>query len=147
MEGTATLAFGALSGGTVTEPVSTLAPGAHTITAIYVGDTGNAGSTSSAVTQNVKANSSVVLTAAPLRITPPQQVTLTAKITPASATGRMQFVDGATKLGAPAAISGSVATLNTTLKEGSHKITAVYEGDANTNGSKSNTVTVTASAG
>ncbi len=60
-----------------------------------------------------------------------QSVTFTATVTGASPTGTVQFRDGAGNLGAPAPLTGGVATLATSaLTQGTHPITAVYGGDA-----------------
>ena len=65
-------------------------------------------------------------------------LTLTATITPAAATGTVQFYDGPSVLGSPVNISGGVATYSTTsLSSGSHSITAIYSGDVNYAGSVS----------
>ncbi|WP_347260530.1 Ig-like domain repeat protein [Rudaea sp.] len=61
-----------------------------------------------------------------------QSVTFTATVTGAAPTGSVQFKDGASNLGASAAMSGGVATLTTSaLGVGTHPITAVYSGDPN----------------
>ena len=65
-----------------------------------------------------------------------QPVTFTATVSGgASATGNVQFKDGATNLGSPVALSGTSAALTTSaLSAGTHAITATYSGDS-TNGS------------
>ncbi len=56
-------------------------------------------------------------------------ITLTATVTPAIATGTVEFFDGAVSIGI-SSISGGVATLGTSsLSAGSHSLTAVYSGD------------------
>ena len=73
-------------------------------------------------------------TATGLTVSPasPQQVgtqlTLTAMVTPASATGTVQFVaDGTTNLGSPVTVSsGTATTTNSSLAVGSHNLTAVF---------------------
>lgn len=56
-----------------------------------------------------------------------QSVTFTATVSPSTATGTMQFRDGATNLGSPVAIAGGTASVSTsTLSVGSHTISAVY---------------------
>nr|BFE50343.1 Ig-like domain-containing protein [Saccharothrix mutabilis subsp. capreolus] len=57
-------------------------------------------------------------------------VTLTATVTPASATGTVQFKDGAGNLGAPVAVSGGAATFTTTLPQGTRSLSAVFTGSA-----------------
>jgi hypothetical protein len=57
--------------------------------------------------------------------------TLTATVTPSSATGTVTFYDGVTSLGTAAIVSGT-ATFNTTsLSVGTHSLTAVYGGETN----------------
>lgn len=59
-------------------------------------------------------------------------VTFTASLTPAAATGSVQFKDGANNLGSPVNVAGGTATLNTSaLTAGSHSITAVFTGTGN----------------
>jgi uncharacterized repeat protein (TIGR01451 family) len=59
-----------------------------------------------------------------------QSITLTATVTPASATGTVSFLDGTTMIGSATLTSG-VATLSTNqLAAGSHSLTAQYAGDA-----------------
>jgi beta-glucanase (GH16 family) len=61
-----------------------------------------------------------------------QPVTFTATLTPASATGTVQFQDGGANLGVPAAVSSGSATSGPfSLSAGAHNITAVYSGDSN----------------
>jgi hypothetical protein len=81
-----------------------------------------------------------VLPAAP--VTVGTSVTLTATVSPASATGSVQFEDGGSPLGSPITVSGGTATLNTlALAAGTHSLTAVFTGSAaNITGSASNAV-------
>jgi hypothetical protein len=59
-----------------------------------------------------------------------QQVTLTATVTPASATGKVTFYDGVAVLGA-ATVSNGAAVLQTSLLEaGNHNLKAFYTGDS-----------------
>jgi beta-glucanase (GH16 family) len=61
-----------------------------------------------------------------------QPVTFTATLTPASATGTLQFQDGGANLGVPVAVSSGSATSSPfSLSVGPHSITAVYSGDSN----------------
>ncbi|MEI6043722.1 MAG: Ig-like domain repeat protein, partial [Chloroflexota bacterium] len=66
-----------------------------------------------------------------------QAVTLTATISPASATGTVVFKDGTTTLnGSPATIASGVATFTTSsLSIGNHTLSANYSGDTKVNGS------------
>ena len=60
-----------------------------------------------------------------------QRVTFVAAISPSSATGTVQFLDGTTSLGTATISSGSASLATSTLAVGAHSITAVYSGDAN----------------
>lgn len=67
-------------------------------------------------------------------------VTFTATVSPALATGTVEFFDGATSIGT-GTLAGGVATFSTsTLAVGTHPITAAYGGDATYSNSTSNTV-------
>jgi hypothetical protein len=59
-----------------------------------------------------------------------QSVTLSAKVTPSTATGSVQFLDGSNSLGTVAISGGSAALSLSTLAAGSHSITAAYSGDS-----------------
>jgi hypothetical protein len=67
-----------------------------------------------------------------------QSVTFTATVTPASATGLVQFRDGNAVIGSAFLNASGMATFSTSsLSGGSHSITAAYFGDANFTGSAS----------
>jgi hypothetical protein len=130
LDGATVIGTGTLSGGVATLPIETLQPGTHTITAAYGGDASNASSTSGPVTQIVKAVSSVALSSAPNPSIPGQVVVFTARVTPATATGDLQFLEGTTVFGT-GTLNGGVAMMSiSTLALGAHTITANYAGDA-----------------
>ncbi len=68
-----------------------------------------------------------------------QNVTLTAAVSPAGATGTVQFQDGTTLLGGPQPVTdaGQAAVTTSSLAPGLHSITAVYSGDSRHRGSRS----------
>ena len=120
----------------------------HSITAVYSGDSGTLGSTSSALSQvvNKAATSTSVASSANPSVVG-QQVTYTATVSvtaPGSATpvGTVDFKDGSTTVCSAKPLSGSSAFTATcqqtynTVSAG-HSITAVYSGDTNTTGSTS----------
>ena len=121
-EGAATLGTGMLSGGTATLSTSALAGGAHSITAVYAGDTNFASSTSPALMQTVADFS---LSASPTSTTATAGSTSTYAITITPAGGFNQMISfqcgGApalTTCTAPAsesATSGSYAPFNVTV--------------------------------
>ena len=132
---------GTLSAGTASFVTSSLTTGVHSITAAYTGDTNDATSVSTAVSQTV--NQVTTSTALSVNINPAtagQTVTFTATVAPSAATGSVQFVDlfngTQTTLGT-VSVSGGTAVLPVALPSGIHSITAVYGGDVNDTSSTS----------
>ena len=123
-----------VTNGVATFITSGLSTGSHTFTAAYSGNSNYAGSTSSNVPYTVNAVTSLTsLTANPFAGSiSTQLVTLTATISPLTATGTVDFKDGSTTLnGSPVAIVSGVATFTTSsLIVGSHTFTATYSGDS-----------------
>ena len=122
--------------------------GAHSITAVYSGSTGFASSTSEARTVTV--TPPVVATTTTVTVPPTATtglaVDLVAAVSPAGATGTVQFKDGAANLGAPVAVDRGIATLTHAFTTtGAHSITAVFSGGAGFGPSTSAARTVTVS--
>jgi hypothetical protein len=147
-DGSTVFATVPISAGSAAYSTSTLALGAHTITAIYSGDNTYVGVGSSYFTQtvNAKATTTTTITSSQNPATVGVPVTLRASVSPASATGTVQFLDGATVIGASAIASGSASLTTSTLAQGSHSITAVYSGDAADIASTSGVLTQTVNA-
>jgi hypothetical protein len=133
--GTTALATETLTGGTTTFTTSSLALGAHSITAVYNGSTNFATSTSTALTDTVAQDgttSILVSSANPSAFG--QAVVFTAVEIPISPgvgtpTGTVTFKDGTTAL-ATETLSGGTATFFTSaLAIGTHSITVAYSGD------------------
>jgi streptogramin lyase len=140
--------------GVATFTTSTLAVGSHSLTAVYGGNSGFTGSTSSVDTKTVnQASTTTSLNAAPDPSVYGQSKTLTATVTAlapgdGTATGTVSFYDGGGLIGT-GTLSGGVATFTTSsLAVGSHSLAAVYNGDANfhANESSLDTATVTQAA-
>jgi hypothetical protein len=151
MNGTATLGFASLVNGVGTFSTSALATGNSSITAVYAGGSGFAGSTSPALTQTVnQASATVALTSSLNPASFGASVTFTAKVIPTSGvgapTGSVTFMDGATMLGSVALSSGSASLTTAALPVGSDSITAVYGGDANFTGQTSAALVETVTA-
>src|SRR5271166_2419749 len=146
LDGATALATGTLANGTTSFSSSTLAQGAHSITAVYSGDANNAGSTSVVLTQTVKTPTATSVTATPNPSIVGAAVTLTATVSPTTATGTVQFLDGTTVLGTSTLASGTASFGSSTLAQGAHSITSVYSGDANNASSTSAVFTQTVNA-
>jgi hypothetical protein len=149
--GTVLLGAGTLNGGGVaTFTSSTLPVGSYSVTAVYVGDSNDTGSTSAMLSLSViQATTSVKLvTSNPtVQVTSPVSFTATVSGNGGAATGNVTFMDGANTLGSVAVNASGVATYTTSsLTVGSHNITAVYGGDANDAGSTSTGITETVTA-
>ena len=107
LDGGTLLGAATLSGGSAVLPTSSLGAGSHSITVVYGGDAVYAGSTSAVLAEIVnKASTSVVAGSTANPSTFGQPVSFTAAITPASATGTVQFLDGSILLGT-ATLSGA----------------------------------------
>jgi hypothetical protein len=146
-DGASLIGPGTLNGGTAAITTSALMAGAHSITAVYDGDSNYAGGTSPILTQTVnkEADSTSVASSNTSSIFG-TSVTFTATVTHSGAgspTGMVTFQDGASTLGT-GMLSGVTATFTTAgLTGGVHSITAVYAGDASFAGSTSPTLTQT----
>ncbi len=125
--------------GVATFAISTLAVGVHSITATYnnTNDPNHQGSTSSPYPQTVIEGTAVslisnsTLVAGTYDSLVGQSVTFTATVTSSAGgvnpTGTVTFFDGNTALGTPTLNGSGVATYTTsTLANGLHQITAVY---------------------
>jgi autotransporter-associated beta strand protein len=149
-EGNTLLATRALSGPDAqgnydaTFTTSTFGFGTHTIRVTYAGDAhlnAASGQTTYTVTQ---VGTTTTLSSSVSPSTFGQPVTFTAHVTSASGpipTGPVTFMEGSTPLGtANLNASGNAVFTTTALTLGTHNITASYAGDANDQGSSSNTV-------
>jgi hypothetical protein len=131
-DGKTELGTGTLSGGKATCATSTLPVGTHIITAVYLGDTNYATSTSPGLIQAVnKVPTTTTVISSAESSTYGQSVTFTATVSPSTATGTVTFKDGATTLGTGALSGGKAIYTTSTLKVGPHSITAAYGGDTN----------------
>ncbi|HUD64481.1 MAG TPA: Ig-like domain repeat protein [Candidatus Sulfotelmatobacter sp.] len=132
-DGATTLGAIALIAGKAAYTTSTLAAGAHSITAVYGGSGNDVPSTSGALAHTVnKAATSTLITSSVNPSSFGQSVTFKATVkssTTGTPAGTVTFKDGATNLSTVALIGG-VATFNTgALSVGSHSITVSYSGN------------------
>jgi len=143
-DGASQIGTGTLSGGTAAITTSTLAAGAHSITAIYAGDGNFAGGTSPILTQTVnKQADSISVASSNTSSIFGAPVTFTATVRPSAAgapTGMVTFQDGASTLGTGMLSGGTAILTSQVLTGGVHSITAVYGGDSNF---KSDSTTIT----
>jgi hypothetical protein len=132
LDGGAVIGTAAVTSGVAALATSALNTGTHSITAVYSGDASYSGSTSAALGQTVNKAAAVIAVASSANpANYGQAVTFTAAITPATATGTVQFLDGATLLGTSNVMSGAATLTTSSLAAGSHSISAIYSGDAN----------------
>jgi hypothetical protein len=131
--------FTPLPSSSATASVTSLSPGAHTITAQYSGDGNFATDTSTGVSVSVsQAASTTTVTSSANPSFAGQSVTLTASVasTGPTPTGNVTFTAGSTTLGTVALSGGSAAYTTTSLTSpGTQTIAATYSGDANTQAS------------
>ena len=140
-DGATALSTNTLSGGQVNYTNSTLAPGSHSLTAVYNGDGNFNTNTSGVVTQTVgqaSSTTSVASSANPSVFG--QSVTFTATVSAVAPgagtpTGSVIFQDGGTPLVTNNLSSGQATFASSSLSVGSHSITAIYAGDSNFSGS------------
>jgi len=120
--------------GVATLTTSTLAPGTHTLVAVYAGDGSASASSSTPLTLVVKELTSVALasSANPAQTLAP--IVLTAVVSNSGvgvATGSVTFTDGSTQLGTATLDLTGTATLTVpSLTAGNHSLLASYAGDA-----------------
>lgn len=132
-DGAATLATVALDG-TFKAAYTTTAftGGTHSITAEYAGDGNFFGSTSPIFTQTVNPKATTTsLTSSANPSVATDEVTFTATVNDARATGNVDFLDGTTVIGTVATTGGVAVFKTTALTPGTHPIKVVYAGDAN----------------
>jgi uncharacterized protein (TIGR03437 family) len=148
-EGATVLGNSALSRlGRASISINTLAPGSHSITAEFSGDSSYEAATTTAISQTVgKGETAVRLTASPAATTVGQVVTFSAQVhgyagTP---TGEVEIYDGTQLLDTVSLSNGLAAWATTSLGEGEHAIKAVYKGDEQFAGSTSAAVAHTVS--
>lgn len=137
------------NGSSVSVSTSNLAVGSHTLSAQFVPtDATTFGSSTSATLTYVVNAIATTTTLDPVMPTAVygQNTTLTASVSPAAATGSVQFLDGAAPIGSPVAVSGGSAGYDALLSAGTHSITARFtpaNGNYTASTSAAQTVTIT----
>jgi YVTN family beta-propeller protein len=136
---------------TATLAISNLAPGAHSVTAVYSGDQNGGASVSNGLTETVQAqNTTTLLGASPNPAFLGGPVTFTATVSGAvsgTPTGTVNFLNGGAMLGSGTLNASGVATYsNSSLALGTYNITATYLGDPLNTTSTSTSLSVTVGA-
>ncbi len=143
-DGTAVTPVGGLSVGTIPSETHTFTSAGIFTTTVVVEDAtgavkGAANFQISVTTGSIQ--SSTTLAASGTTFAAGQSLTLTATVSPAAATGVVEFVESGTLLGTGTIGTGGIATFTTTtLGVGSYAITANYQGDATYTASASSVV-------
>ena len=130
-DGSTTLGTATLNAGVATYSATFGTTGSHGLTAVYGGSSSYATSTSTALTQSVQGTSVIAISVNPTPAVLGQSATLTATVTPSSATGTVTFTDGTTTLGTATLTSGVATYAATFTTTGKHTLVAGYAGDAN----------------
>ncbi|MBW8746301.1 MAG: Ig-like domain repeat protein [Acidobacteria bacterium] len=141
LDGGVQIGTGTLNGsGVASLQTSSLTPGVHAITAVYVGDATYAAATSNTLSLTVLQAITVVVVSDVNPSIAGRSVQFTATVTGGSnLTGTVTFKDGSASL-STAPLQNGVATFSTAnLAVGTHSITATYSGDS-TNASASSAV-------
>jgi len=120
--------------GVATLTTSTLAPGTHTLVAVYAGDGSASASSSTPLTLVAKELTSVALASSANPVQTLASIMLTAVVSDSGvgvATGTVTFTDGSTQLGTVTLDPTGTATLTVpSLTAGNHSLLASYAGDA-----------------
>lgn len=122
-----------------------LALGNHTLNVSYSGDASFSASSAGPISVSVAKGPTQTILFIPTGALPNTSVVLQAIVLPNGTidpTGTVQFFTGKTALGNPVQVKSLIATLTTTLTNGSHSITGVYSGDPNFVGSTSGAATI-----
>jgi hypothetical protein len=131
--------------GVATFIVSGLAPGLHSLIAVYGGDANNLESASPALAQSVVQTTTVFLSSNQDPSLTPDPVTFTAAVSNGGSqhpSGTVVFTDGTTPLGtATLDVSGTATFTAASMTAGQHAIHATYSGDASNLAGSSATMT------
>lgn len=155
LDGSTSLDTSSLSNAQAAFSIASLSVGTHSITASYAGNAVDGPSTSSAVSVTVNAvqflqATATTLTASPTSSVAGQPITLTVAVAPTSGTstptGTVTFQDGGTEIGSAPLATGNGVLSFSTLRVGTHSLTALYSGDAVNQASSSSAVSVTITA-
>ncbi|MGB7862696.1 MAG: Ig-like domain-containing protein [Candidatus Sulfotelmatobacter sp.] len=133
--GSQTLGTATLSGNRATLSTSFATAGTYSISAKYSGDSNNAGSTSSTLSQAIIAATTTTLVSSLNPSVVGQAVTFTATVSSSAGTPPngeiVTFYNGSAALGVEPLSGGTASLTTSSLAAGIYTITATYPGDAN----------------
>ncbi len=143
LDGNAILAQIPVTNGAASISVATLAPGLHSITASYSGDSLHTPSTSAAITTTITPiPATITLAALPATIHAGNPIALSTNLSPTIATGTVVFRDATLGvLGQSTIAHGTAALTLPTPAVGNYSITAIYSGDIDDSAATSTPVT------
>jgi large repetitive protein len=134
MDGTTVLGTAALNAqGIASFTVPSFSTGTHSITAVYLGDNNNLGTTPALTLTVQQATTGVVISTSGSPSTAGLPITLSATVTGngSAPTGSVTFYDGAAAVGTSPINAAGLGTISlSSLTVGSHSLTAAYSGDA-----------------
>jgi hypothetical protein len=136
-----------VNAGAATLNTTFAASGNITLKAVFGGNASWETSTSNQFSLFVTGDtpSTVVLQTAPSSLIIGYSATLTADVSPAAATGTVDFYDGTTAIGMCTVAGGTCTFVNTFMSAGSQSLTAVYSGDTTYVSSNSSAVNLNVS--
>ncbi|WP_005034730.1 Ig-like domain repeat protein [Holophaga foetida] len=149
-DGSTVLGTGTLSGGMAALTVSNLGPGAHSLKAVYAGDTRNTTSSSTVIAEAVVgAPAGVTLSRSASSVAQGGSLTLTATVTGNAPSGVVTFLAGTSVLGTASVVNGTATLVASgiNLPVGTANLRAVYGGDGSNGGGFSATLSETVTAG
>jgi uncharacterized protein (TIGR03437 family) len=118
-------------------------PGGNAAVVVTVGSANSQSGVTIPVAGSVAATTSTTLTSSPNPSVYGQAVTLTATVSPSTATGTVTFKEGSATLGTSTLAGGQAVLVVSTLAVGTQLLTAAYGGDSNDAASLSTPVTQT----
>ncbi len=149
-DGGTTLGTAPLVNGVATLSTSLSTPGTHSLVATYAGEKSFLGSTSNAVSHDVRTGTPThtSLAASQTQIVRGAAVTLTADVTSAdpgspTPTGTVTFLSDQTPIGSAPLQNGRATLTTSAFTGGQHTVVASYGGNADFAGSQSNPITIT----
>ena len=124
--------------GTALLTIPSLPAGIHTVTAQYLGDLHYSASSSAPLSVSVSGTyTTTSLSTSATRYFAATPVSISASVSPISATGTVTFSDGPTILGQSTLVAGTSTLTASTLAPGIHPLTAAFTGNATQDPSQS----------